>query len=129
MSRLDFETTIEDVNQVMKPLWGWVAMYDWLILFYLVFGMILTAIAGVLLGIFVHYGISIGLACIYLFVFAIIVYCVKRWTGKLIKNSHFCLSLILHAENNWHYMKHGVIFWPGFMAKWIEIIFIPKTRP
>ena len=112
----------------MKPLWGWVAVFDRLILFYLVFGMMITAIVSVLLGVFVHYAISIALGCLYFLALGIFVICIKRWTGRLIKHSHFCLSLMLHAENNRLYMKHGVILRPGFMAKWIEVIFIPKTK-
>ena len=78
MSRLDFETTIEDVNSVMKPLRGRVAWCDRLILFYLIIGLLVTAILGVIFGVFVHYGVSIAIAVIYLTVFSIIVFIVKR---------------------------------------------------
>jgi len=53
-------------------------VFDRLILFYLVFGMIFTAIVGVLFGIFVHYGISIALAFIYFIILGVFVFCIKR---------------------------------------------------
>jgi len=61
----------------MKPTRGRVALYDRIILFYLIFGMFLTALVAVLMGFFVHYGISIALGLIYFFLLGIFVIVIK----------------------------------------------------
>ena len=65
VTRLHLESTIEDVNAVLKPLRGRVAVYDRLILFYLVIGMFATALMGFLIGFFWHYGASIAVGLLY----------------------------------------------------------------
>ena len=84
----------------MRPLRGRVALYDRIILFYLIFGMLLTAGIAIIMGFFVHYGVSIALGLLYFMFLGIFVIVIKRKTSTLIKNAHFCLSLFLHVENN-----------------------------
>ena len=61
----------------MKPTRGRVALYDRIILLYLIFGMLITAVFAVLLGYVVHYGISIALGLIYFFLLGIFVIVIK----------------------------------------------------
>lgn len=66
------------MNKLMRPLRGRVALYDRIILFYLIFGMLLTAIIAVLLGLFVHYGASIAIGLLYFLFLGIFVIVIKR---------------------------------------------------
>ena len=52
----------------MKPLRGKVAIYDRLILLYLVVGMFSTAVVSFLVGFFWHYAAAIALGVIYFLV-------------------------------------------------------------
>ena len=84
ITRLHIESTIEDANAILKPLRGRVAIYDRLILLYLVFGMVFTAVVGLLLGFFLHYAASIALGLLYFLVLGGFVLWSKRRTGSLI---------------------------------------------
>jgi len=34
------------------------------------------------------------------------------------------MALYLHSENNRYYKKHNIILRPGYMAKWIEVLYL-----
>lgn len=112
----------------MRPLRGRVACYDRIILYYLLFGIILTAGLGFILGKFVHYFLSIVLAFSYFIVLGIFVGYIKKRNKRLIRDSHFCLAAVLRAENNRYYLRKGMKLRPGHMSKWIEFHFVTLRR-
>lgn len=125
---VDIEQTVTDANGILKSLKGKVARYDLLILLYLIFGSILFGLIGFIFGYFVHFAISIVFGVLYFIILGVGVYFYKKKTKDLIIQSHFWLSLFLHAENFRYYLEHRIRFRPGFMAKWIEIYYIPEKK-
>ena len=115
--------TVAEVNRLLKPLRGTVARYDRYILFYLLFGLFVVSLLGVLLGMLVHFGISLAIAVVYFVIFIAFVCYTKNKNATLIKEAHFVLAAFLKAENNRYYAQRGIRFRPGFMAKWVEIHF------
>ena len=95
--------TVTEVNRLLKPLRGTVARYDRYILFYLLFGLFVVSLLGVLLGMLVHFGISLAMAAIYFVIFIAFVCYTKNKNATLIKEAHFVLAAFLKAENNRYY--------------------------
>mmetsp|Transcript_4942 Transcript_4942/g.5624 ORF Transcript_4942/g.5624 Transcript_4942/m.5624 type:complete len:302 (+) Transcript_4942:245-1150(+) len=83
--RQEFIMTITQINKLLKPLRGKVALYDRFILLYLIFGIIIAGSLGVLLWIFLHYAISILIGVVYFSILGGFVYVTKRKTSILIK--------------------------------------------
>lgn len=116
--------TVTQINKLLKPLRGRVATYDRFILFYLIFGLVIAASVGVIFWVFLHYAISIAIGIVYFTILGSFVYVTKRRTSTLIKKAHLCLSLFLHIENNRYYKNKQIVLRPGYMAKWVEIIYL-----
>ena len=125
---IDIEQTVTDANGILKSLKGKVARYDLFILLYLIFGSLLFGVIGFIFGYFIHFAISIVFGITYFVILGFAVYFYKKKTKDLIIQSHFWLSLFLHAENFRYYLNHRIRFRPGFMAKWIEIYYIPEKK-
>lgn len=122
--RQEFSVTVAQINQILKPLRGKVALYDRLILIYLIFGFILAGTVGVVLWIFLHFILSLIIGVVYFSVLGIFVYTTKKRSSTLIKKAHLCLALYLHVENNRYYKKKQIVLRPGYMAKWIEVLYL-----
>lgn len=122
--RQEFVLTVAQVNKILKPLRGKVAAYDRFILLYLIIGLLVTAGVSTLWAIFLHYAPAIIFSIIYFVVLGIFIYVTKKKSSMLIRHAHLWLSLYLHAENNRYYMNKNIVLRPGFMAKWIEILYL-----
>lgn len=122
--RNEFIITVTQINKVLKPLRGKVATFDRFILFYLIFGLILAAVLGVICAFFLHYVISIVIGLFYFIILGTFVYLTKKRSSMLIKKAHLCLALFLHVENNRYYKKKNIVIRPGYMAKWLEIVYL-----
>ena len=101
--RQEFLLTISTINKILKPLRGKVALLDRIILLYLIFGFFIIGGIAVVLGMFVHYAISIVIAVLYFALLGALVYISKKRSSTLIKNAHLWLSFYLHAENSRYY--------------------------
>ena len=112
------------INKVLKPLRGKVALYDRFILLYLIFGVLIAGSLGVILWIILHYAISIVIGILYFSILGIFVYVTKKKSSTLIKKAHMWLALFLHVENNRYYKKKQIVLRPGYMAKWIEVLYL-----
>lgn len=86
--RDEFLLTITQTNKLLKPLRGKVALYDRLILFYLLFGLVFVGAIGVFLWIFLHFAASLIIALIYFLILASFVYISKKKSTMLIKKAH-----------------------------------------
>ena len=124
LSIADIEQTIQGANEILKPLKNKVAKYDKLLLLYIIVGLFWFGVVGFMFGFFIHYAISIVVGIIYFVILGIGVYFYKK-TKNLTIESHFWLSLYLHSENLRHFLHNRVRLRPGFMAKWVEIYYLP----
>ncbi|CAI2364020.1 unnamed protein product [Moneuplotes crassus] len=122
--REEFNVTISQINQILKPLRGKVALYDRFILIYLIFGFFVAGVIGVILWMFLHVAVSIFVGILYFVILVILVYMSKKKSSTLIKKAHLCLALYLHVENNRYYKHKKIIMRPGYMAKWIEVLYL-----
>jgi len=129
VSPVDIDQTINEANQILKSLKGKVATFDRMLLFYLVFGMLVCGLLGFIFGFFVHFVISIIFVVVYFALLTLAVYFYKKRTTSLIIHAHFWLALYLHWENHRYYLERNIRLRPGFMAKWIEILYIPQKTP
>ena len=86
--REEFFMTITQINKMLKPLRGKVALYDRLILFYLLFGLVIVGAIGVLLWIFLHFAASLFVAVVYFGILGSFVYFSKKKSTTLIKKAH-----------------------------------------
>jgi len=86
--REEFNVTISQINQILKPLRGKVALYDRFILIYLIFGFLIAGSIGVIFWIFLHFAISIFIGVIYFTILGILVYMSKKKSSTLIKKAH-----------------------------------------
>ena len=60
------------------------------------------------------------IVCIYLFIVFGLLYRKNLNHSRLLRESHFLLSVFCRAENNRLYLRHGIEMRPGYCAKWIE---------
>jgi hypothetical protein len=111
------------INEVMKSNRGTLAYYDRIILFYLLFGLAFTGFLCVLVGMLLHYSLSVILGFLYFGALGIFIWFIKKRTKVLVRDSHFCLALVLRAENNRFYLSKGITLRPGFLGKWVEFHF------
>lgn len=83
-------------------------------------GLALVAILAIVLGIFVHFGLSIALIVIYIITIIILVRKLVKENERLSKQIHFNVCLMIRNENERLYSKHSLRAKVGFMSQWIE---------
>ena len=77
------DETIREANLILDPLRGQVAKLDRFILFYLLIGIITVGTLSVIIGMFLHYALSVVLAFVYITILIVVLWKTKRRAFEL----------------------------------------------
>jgi hypothetical protein len=75
---------------------------------------------AIVLGIHVHFALSIIISLLFFVGLVFLIFRVKRLNAVIHKKIHFNLSLILRNENEKVFSKFSIKARPGYLSKWIE---------
>ena len=119
----EVHNTSAEATRLMRGLWGRVALFDIItvVLFWETIWPLL--IVSILLSVFVHIASGIAMFVLYIMFIGFYLLCTWYRVPKYMRKAHFCLALFLWAENNWYYIRHNCLLWPGYNGRWIEFIF------
>lgn len=95
-------------------------IYDKIILYYLLFGLIFTGILALVIGILSSFLISLFIAFLYFSLLILLIAKIRKMSTYMNLKLHFNLSLILRNENERLYNKYNIKARPGYLSKWIE---------
>jgi hypothetical protein len=70
--------TLAMINNTLRPMRSRINCFDKFILFYLLFGLLVVSLVGVVLGIFLHFSASIVIGILYFTVLGVFVVYTKR---------------------------------------------------
>jgi hypothetical protein len=83
-----------------------------------------VTVLAVVIGLLVHFSLSLGIAFLYFSGLGFVLYKFKGKTQCLLLTSHLALAIFIRAHNNRYFLGKMIKLRPGHLAKWIEFHFM-----
>ena len=110
------ESSINKINSIIMPFKERLARNERHMYLYLLGGLALILSLAILLGILVHFALSILLICSYL---GGMIYIIRRYqkeNNQLLKSIHFNTCLVIRNENERYYSRYNLKARVGFLS-------------
>jgi hypothetical protein len=128
ITQREFSESVTQANETLMPLRGLATRTEIYSILILGIGLLLVLTAGILLGYFVSYYITLAMCVVYIAFLVVFILCIRRRNSRLLVHSHVALALLVRCLNNRLYLRHKVLVRPGYLGKWLEFNMIPAQN-